>query len=510
MSDTSSSETAAGRPKAASLSSQALGNFMWMFGGGGIAAVLRIAVLVVLARLLSPSDFGLVSAALTVVALAVVFGRIGVAPAIIQTVELTEAHIRTAISSTLVLGTTVAALVFLLAKQIAALYAMPDLVPLVRAFSVLFLLYGLGMVSGALIERRMQFRELAMIRLTSYVFGYALVAIVLARLGFGAWALVIGQLAQVSIETTCFLIIARAGLRPGFDWPVFRRMIRFGFGVTLTQLGNYAARNVDYFVVGRMLGTAPLGHYSRAYVLLTQPSQLVGSMGDKVLFPAMASVQGDKARMARAVNSALALCAMVQVPLSVLLIIAGPELILVLMGPQWSETILPFQILIAALYFRTAYKFVNTLMRSSGSVYLSALWQWTYAVFVAIGAFGGVAWGLLGVAAGVSLAVAACFGLGLFLAHSRMRVSTAPGLRALARHTALALGLAIGLVGLKSWLVGLGTSSLLTLLTLSGATLVVYLGLLFGLPRLFGAEGAMLVDHALRRARRRRAAPVPD
>jgi len=493
------------REHSRALTGRTLRNFLWMSGGGGFESVLKIIVLIVLARLLIPAQFGLVSAALTVVALAEVTGRIGVAPAIVQVKNLTRDHIATGMVATLISGALVAGIVLSQAEPIARLYRMPELKPFVQAFSILFLIKGAGLVSQALLQRGMRFRELALIQLTSYLFGYASVAITLAALGFGAWALVLGQLAQATIQAVLLITFAREALAFGFRFDAFKSLIRFGFGVTLTQIGGYISQNGDYFIVGRWLGAEALGFYSRAYLLLQQPAQLVGRAGDQVLFSALSTIQDDRKRMERALNRALSLVAMTQVPLTVLLVTFAPEIILLLMGPQWTPAVLPFQILVSVLFFRTAYKLVGAVLRATGKVFVAALWQWSYAAAVLAGAFIGQNFGLWGVAIGVSCAVIFCHFFALYLASRVIRISGAESLRRLWVYTLMGVASAVVLVAGKAGLAALGIDGIWSLAIFVAGYGAFYLATFFTFPALFGPEGQILRKRILKALHRRQA-----
>jgi PST family polysaccharide transporter len=470
-------------------------NFLWMFGGAGLSAVLKLLVLAVLGRLLTPADFGVVAAAMTVVALAEVFARIGIAPSIIQAKDLTADMVKTGMLSTLVMGVAVTVLVYNLAGPISELYAIPELVSFIQVFSLLFIVRSAGLVSEALLQRRMQFRTLAGIEVFSYSLGYAVVAISLSMLGFGAWSMVAGQIVQVVIQTSLYLRFAPDAMQLGFHIGRLRQMLRFGFGVTLSQIANYCAQNVDVLIVGRYLGAANLGYYTRAYLLLAQPALLVGGTASKVLFPAMAAIQSEQKRLRRGLNLALKLCALTQIPTTIILIVAAPEVISVLMGDQWDAVVLPFQILVAALYFRTAYKFVGTLLRASGNVYYNAAWQWMYALLVFAGAFAGMPWGLAGVAVGVSTAVVLCLATGLTLVYFLMGISSASGLSALVRYTAMgAVQLGV-LLALKSWLVTYNIADAAILIILSAVCVIGFVLSLRLFPSLFGEEGQLVISY---------------
>ncbi|MEM8617423.1 MAG: lipopolysaccharide biosynthesis protein [Pseudomonadota bacterium] len=431
------------------LTGRTLKNLMWMFAGGSTEAVLKIALVLILARLLTPAEFGVVSAALTVVALAQITGQIGIAPSIIQVKTLTPDHIKTGFLTTLIMGVLLACAFYLLSEPIARLYQMPEVQPLIEVFALLFVIKGAGLVSEALLYRSMMFREVAMLSVLSYIFGYAAVAVTLAVMGYGAWALVWGQLIQALFLTIGYLALARDQIGLGFKWQTFTGMLHFGFGFSLTKLGNYVSQNADFFVVGRMLGAEALGLYSRAYVLLEKPSTLIGQMGDKVLFPTLATIQDDRKRLERALNRALALVAMLQVPLTAFLLVSAPEIIVALLGPQWGAATIPFQILVCVLFFRTAYKFINAILRASGRVYIAAAWQWTYAMAVVTGAFLGVQAGLPGVALGVGVAIVFCYFLGLFVVHRVIGVNTSASLGRLVIYSIVGIALAAFMAGLR-------------------------------------------------------------
>jgi PST family polysaccharide transporter len=195
-----------------------------------------------------------------------------------------------------------------------------------------------------------------------------------------------------------------------------KRLLASGVGFSIGQFGNFVALNVDNFTVGRWMGADALGLYSRAYQFLMIPTNLFGTVVDKVLFPAMAHVQDDNERLTRAFRRALAVVAMITLPISALLVVLAPELVTLVLGPRWVEMILPFQVLAATMLFRTSYKMSDSLIRAKGAVYRRAWRQWVYAAAVFAGALAGARFGLGGVAAGVGLAIVLNFALMLQLA----------------------------------------------------------------------------------------------
>lgn len=482
------------RHRHTTLTARTLSAFLWAFTGTGFQAVLRVVVVATLSRLLLPADFGVVGAALTVVALADLFTQVGVAPSIVQAPTLTPANIRTAFSVTVLMGIVVGLLMLVLAPLVAAAFRMPQLAAVVRAFCVIFVVRGFAAIAQAILQREMRFKEIAVNAVLSYFFGYAVCSISLALAGFGIWALIAGLILQNVISSVGLLRLARHSMLPLFDIPSLKHLAVFGTGMTLARVGNYLAVNADYFIVGRWLGAEALGFYSRAYVILMQPAQLFGSAADNVMFPAMASIQHDEDRLASAYHRALALIALVTLPLSGAIIPLAPEIVFILLGERWGSVVFPLQILIATLFIRTAYKITGSLLRSRGKVYRHAAWQWSYAFLVALGAWFGQPHGIAGVAVGVSLAIIINFWIGILIARAQIAISFRKILAPLARYALLMVVFYLSVSAMKQALLPMGLHAAVTLIAGAGLCLIIAMALWFFVPRLFGEEGDWLRD----------------
>jgi PST family polysaccharide transporter len=385
------------------LTSRTLGALFWTSLGTGAQAVLQLLVLAVLARLLNRADFGVVAAALVVVGFSTIFSQLGIGPAVVQRLDLRPAHLRTGFMISLLLGAFLAGLTWVSAPAVAGFFQMGDLTSVLRALALVFPLQGLGVVAESLLQRDLRFRLLAGLETAAVALGYGAVGITLAVRGFGVWALVGGHLAQTLLKTALLLAVQRHPMWPLLDRRAAAELLYFGGGFTAARIGNYLAGQGDNLVVGRWLGAEALGVYGRAYQLMAGPAVLFGQVLDKVLFPAMAQVQDQPARLAEAYRRGVALIALVILPASAVLTALAPELIHVLLGPEWGSVIVPFQILAAGMLFRTSYKMSDSLVRATGAVYHRAWRQAAYAMLVLaaawVGQFGGLP--------GVSLAVLA-------------------------------------------------------------------------------------------------------
>lgn len=381
----------------------------WTALGTGGQAAAQLGVLVVLARLLAPEDFGVVTAAAALTGFGLIFANLGVGPAIIQRRSLTDAHLRTGLTVSLTLGLALGAGVAACARPLAELLWMPDAARVISIIALTLPLHGAGVVAVSLLQRRLAFRSLAVVQLVSFLLGYGLVAIVLSWLGAGAQALAAASVAQAALQTVLALALARPPLALSIDGKALGELSNYGGGLTLGRIGNYVALQADNLVVARLLGAAALGVYSRAYQITTLPASLFSKVVDGVLFPALSAVQDDTERVRDAFLKGSVIVALMTLPASAVGVILAPEIVIVALGEKWAGAILPLQILLASMWLRTSYKMSDSLARSSGHVWRRAWRQVVYAAAVIAGAAVGARWGIAGVAAGVSLAIAVNF-----------------------------------------------------------------------------------------------------
>jgi O-antigen/teichoic acid export membrane protein len=339
-----------------SLTRSTMAGMFWTASSNGLNAILKVLVLIVLTRLLTPADFGIVSAALIVIGFSVTFSQLGLGPALVQRRELDAKHVQTAFAASVALGVLLAGIIWLAAPQISRFFHIETSVNVLRALAWIFPFKGLSGVAECLVQRDLRFRWLATRDVMTYALGYGVVGILLAWAGLGVWSLVAAQMTQTILNTIILLAARPPSLRPAPSWRAFLDLIDFGAGFTAARVANFMANQGDNLVVGRVLGPVPLGIYTRAYQLMAVPTTLFGDVLDRVLFPTMARVQGDTQRLASAYLQAVASIALVMLPVGVVLTVVAPEFITVLLGPRWGEVVLPFQVFAIALLFRTSYK----------------------------------------------------------------------------------------------------------------------------------------------------------
>jgi PST family polysaccharide transporter len=382
---------------------------LWSSLGTIAQFVSNVALVIILARLLTPTDFGLAGAGLVVVSFGQIFGQVGISTFIVQHHLLNEEDVRTSFTLSILLGGVLTGAIALFAPIFAEFFQIEALVPVLRGLSLMFVIGGFGIVPQALLQRELRFRPLAIVQIVSVTLGYGLVGIVLAALGWGVWSLVAAQLGQALIETSMLLVARPHHKRLGINIRSIGTMIHFTSGMTLTKFAHHFAIQGDNMVVGRWLGAAALGLYSRAYRLMALPANLLGDAVEAVLFSSMSLVQDERERLLIAYRRGNALTALTVMPLSVIAIALAPEIVQIALGPQWAGAVLPLRLLSLGMYFRAGYKIGVSLVRAKGAVHRLALYQTLYAILVLSAALVGQQHGIAGVAFGVAIALVLYF-----------------------------------------------------------------------------------------------------
>ena len=362
-------------------------------------------MVVVLARILSPHDFGVVAAATIFVQLAQLVVEIGMGATVIQMRDLDERHLR--VASTLVWMN--AMLYFLLTQACAGLAAdimgSPEVANALRVLAFIFLFQALGIVPENLLVKRFEAPRIALQNLcVKFVGGFSL-GIAMAAMGAGYWALVIPTVLGSLAKSVWTYSVARTPLRPLLDGGIARKLLRSGAGFSTSKIINFVALRGDNFLVGHLFGIATLGIYTRAYNIMSLPADLYGAIADRLVFPAFAKAQNDGAALQRIYLRGVELTALIGLPLSAGLFVLGEEWIYAVLGPKWSGVVAPFKILVFVTYFRLGMKIGGSVQRAKGAVRSMIVSQVIYACLVVGGCLIAYRYGLIPLCIAVSIGV---------------------------------------------------------------------------------------------------------
>jgi polysaccharide transporter, PST family len=352
---------------------------------------------VLLARLLTPADFGLIAMVGSCVGIVGVLQDLGLNQAIIQRQVISRAQLSAlfwlSVASSLVLAVSLA----LCAPGIAWFFKESRLTLLAVAFAGVVALGGTQSVQLVLLNREFRFKALAVIDVLAATAG-ATAGVTMAWLTLSYWSLFVSSLASAIMSVACVWLMCsfRPG-RPSFEGD-FREIVHFGSGVSGFHFVNYFARNADNILIGRFYGSEALGLYDRAYRFLLFPlSQILSPLG-RVLLPLLARLQSEPERYRKAYIEAITLLMSAAQPGLIFSIVFAQDVFLILFGPKWTAAVPVFQWLAVAGLSQIMTSTLGWLFLSQGrggdffkiGVFASSF---TVASFIV-----GLPWGPLGVA----------------------------------------------------------------------------------------------------------------
>ena len=275
-----------------SLKTKVLNGLKWSFLDQIVLQVVFVVFSIFLARILNPSDFGIVGMITIFSGFAALFIDMGFGTALIQKQDVSEDYFSSVFWLNLTLGVLLYLFFFFLAPYLALFYNEPKLVLLVRITCMSFVINALTSIQHFLLIKNLQFKKKVIFNWVSMIFGYV-VAFILAKKGFGYWALVFMTLSSAIVNS--FLLWISSSWRPKFifHWAKIKELSSFGLNVLGDTSVNYWSRNYDNFIIAKMLGSTELGIYTRAYSLMLLPLKNITSVISKVMFPAFSKKQGD-------------------------------------------------------------------------------------------------------------------------------------------------------------------------------------------------------------------------
>jgi O-antigen/teichoic acid export membrane protein len=364
--------------------------------------LIQVGGLLVLGRLLSPIDFGLVAMMAVVFGLADMFAQMGIGEGIVQhQAPLDTGQLSTLFWTNCALGVAAYLLILLCIPLVAAVYGEPALRELLPVASIAIVIAPLGINVAALLRKSLRFEVLAAVDIGKAVVGTG-TAIVAALLGWGVWALIAGQISATACGTAALLAVgAREGWLPRlrYDLRGVRGILSFGVYFFGSNLVNYVNSRIDLLLVGSLLGARALGYYSMAFNLVVQPAARINQIVTQVAFPIMARAQQETAQLRRWYAKMLNMLATVNAPALLGMAAVAPLFIPLLLGEKWLPAVPLVQLLAVLALFRSAGNAGGTLIYALGKARVAFYWNLCLLLLIPAAVFFGAhLHGLLGVA----------------------------------------------------------------------------------------------------------------
>lgn len=316
------------------ITGKAVGSLKWSALMEVVSRTAQPIVFVVLARLLTPNDFGVVATAMIAISFSQMFWDAGLSKALIQTREAPEDAAHVVFWTNVVLGLLIYLLLFTAAPAIALFFNSPASGPVLRVLGIQIVIASLTSVQQALFVRDLDFRGLFWIKLfTAFISG--MFSIPLALYGYGVWALVAGTLAGQVLNL--YLLWKRSTWRPQFSYDVVlaRSLFSFGFWVLLESFGAWLITWGDNLIVGRFLGVHDLGVYRTGWLLVTIIFGLVLNPFLPVLYPTFSRLQDDLPALKNTFHRVNRVVSALALPMGTGLLLVGQEVVALLFGEKW-------------------------------------------------------------------------------------------------------------------------------------------------------------------------------
>ncbi len=310
----------------------------------GAKFVVQTATTIVLARLLSPQDFGLQGMVVVVTGFLGLFRDAGLGSATIQRLEVTHEQTSTLFWINAAVGVMLAAVCIAMAPLVVGFYHEPRLYWIAVVSAATFLFNGLAAQHSALLVRAMRFVTQAKIDVLSMTVGSA-TGIVMALLGCRYWSLVGMVLATSFVSAGAVWIVVRWVPGPPRRRSGIRSMLHFGGLATCNSFIVFLAWNAEKLLLGRFWGPSALGVYGRAFQLVTLPVQQLNNALGGVAFPTLSRIQDDARRLARSFLRGYSMLVSLTVPVAISCALFSDEIVRVVLGPKWMEAAPIFRLL---------------------------------------------------------------------------------------------------------------------------------------------------------------------
>lgn len=321
-----------------SIRNKTISGLKWSFTDNIIDHVSHFVIGLVLARLLGPSDYGIIGMAMVFIAVSQTIMYSGLPSALIRKQKCTEADYNTMFYSNIGMGILTFCIMYISASAIATFYSKPELEVIVRVLALNLIINSFGVVESAILTRNIDFKRQTKISVISTV-SSGIVGIVLAYCGFGYWSLALRTILQNTMRV--ILLRFSSPWRPKlmFSKDSFKDLFGFGIKILADGLLNTIFKNIYKLVIGKYFSANDLGYYTRAENFNALPTQSLELVTTRVTFPVLASIAGDVARLKRGYQKMVKMNFYISSTLLFFLLFNSREIVLLLLGEKWSPTV---------------------------------------------------------------------------------------------------------------------------------------------------------------------------
>jgi O-antigen/teichoic acid export membrane protein len=461
------------------LAQKTLKGVFWSYSTFLGGKVLTFLSTIILARLLLPEQFGLVGYCLITIQYLDILNSAGINNSLIARREKLEEAANAAFVANIVLGLLSFGLTWVIAPWAAVFFKTEELIPILRVMGLSLPLSGLGMVPDTLLQRHLRFRTRMLPEVSKNLIK-GLVSIILAWMGMGVWSLVWGQLAGLLIGTVLAWILA--GWKPTwrFDREATQEIATYGFHIMLLEMAGAFRNNVDYLLVGRVLGAAALGFYTMSYRIPELLIRSVNIVVGRVSLPVMSIAQTDREQLRSFYFGYLRSLSMVIFPLAVGLALTAPVFIPLFLSEKWNPAIFPTTLISLALGIAAMGFIPGVLYKAIGRPEILTRLNLIKVPLAVAVLWYSTRWGIAGVAGGQIVISIFSLALDTLTANYMMRYPLTDLIKALTPTFVSTLAMTLALLALIQIL---PFSELLEFIFMIPAGVLIYFTMLWALDR---------------------------
>lgn len=326
----------------------------------------------ILARLLTPREFGIATAALFFIVLSSRLAELGFNAALVRAKVVTPVHLSTVFLVNMGVGTASCLVLTAVAPLVGRFYGVPETAAILPVAALGFLISPLGSVPAATLARDMRFKETTIIEWTQDL-TFSCLAALLAWQGFSFWSLVYARLGASTVQTVLRFYFSRWRPSLVFSLAALREILSFAAGMHVRRLLDYGAQNLDNLLIGKLMGMTALGLYDKAFSMM---ARFLGRMhtGAPVMFRIFALIHEDPPRFRRAYSKVVMSASLIGVPVFAVLATTAPQVIRVLFGTQWRDAVAPFRVLCLVGILKMLNSYASAAIQASGHVW-SEVWR---------------------------------------------------------------------------------------------------------------------------------------
>jgi len=370
---------------------------------GGLSMItgsaLQFVTLAILARNLTPREFGLMAMIVVVISAVQIFSDLGLNNAIIHRQDVTNNHLSSLFWLNIIVGVLLFNVLILTKPFTVLFFKQKELMGYINYAAVIILIAPLNQVFQTLLIKELKYNTLSKIEITSS-FVYSIFAIGLALAGFGILSFILGQIARNIATAMMLFIVFRKIWRPKFylNFQEVKSFLSFGLYQMGERLVNYFRSNIDYIVIGRFLGPVELGYYSLAYQIMVMPLAKISPIVVRVAFPVFSKIQKDNRQLKKGYLKTINYTSLLSFPIMIGMLGVAPELIKLVYGSEWVPAVFVLRIFCITGICYMLSSSMSPLLLAKGKADLVFYWSLFGAVAVSLGVMAGVRWGIVGVA----------------------------------------------------------------------------------------------------------------